>query len=67
MEEGADTGFFLAGEDTRLTLTRYVPNADTWEEAPEDDDGRLRILVVVSTPQNPGLGPTYTSVTSSSI
>lgn len=53
MDGGANAGFFLAGEDTNLTLTRYVPNSDTWERAPEDDDGRLRILVVVSTPRIP--------------
>jgi hypothetical protein len=56
MDEGDQGGFFLAGQDTQLTLTRYVPNSDTWERAPEDDrDGRLRILVVLSTPRIPDM------------
>lgn len=43
-------GFFLAGENTQLRLTRYVPNADTWTSVMEDtEDDRLRILIVVST------------------
>jgi hypothetical protein len=48
-------GFFLAGEDTRLTLTRYVPNSETWEQSREEEDQRLRILVVRSTPNIPDM------------
>ena len=52
-------GFFLAGERTRLILTRYVPNSDRSpdaEDEEEEDDARLRILVVKSGPVAPGLG-----------
>ncbi|MBZ4018591.1 CHAT domain-containing protein [Streptomyces purpurogeneiscleroticus] len=46
-------GFFLAGEQTELVLSRYVRNEDVaW---PEADDGPLRILVVLSRPSSPGL------------
>ncbi|WP_157996314.1 CHAT domain-containing protein [Kribbella sp. VKM Ac-2569] len=56
LDRGDDeSGFFLAGQDVHLTLTRYVPNEDTWAQAPEDQDGRLRVLVVVSRPRIPDM------------
>jgi hypothetical protein len=51
------TGFFLAGQRTRLVLTRYVPNSDRPpEDEGEDSDAKLRILLVTSRPTAPGLG-----------
>ncbi|MEV0598416.1 CHAT domain-containing protein [Streptomyces sp. NPDC050315] len=46
-------GFFLAGEHTELVLSRYVPNNDVL--VPEADGTPLRILVVDSRPNSPGL------------
>ncbi|MFI8993256.1 CHAT domain-containing protein [Streptomyces sp. NPDC053542] len=46
-------GFFLAGEQTELVLSRYVHNEDV--ALPEADSGPLRILVVLSRPNSPGL------------
>jgi hypothetical protein len=45
--------FFLAGQDTELLLTRYIPNSDTWASSDLLDDDRLRILVVISQPRIP--------------
>ena len=49
-------GFFLAGQDTQLRLTRFIPNSDSWTNVEDNrDDDRLRILVVVSNPRIPGM------------
>ena len=47
------SGTFLAGQDSNLTLTRFVPNDERYDEHPED--GPLRILVVTSTPTDPAM------------
>lgn len=48
-------GAFLAGQDTELLLTRWVPNSGEWLTPTQDEnDDRLRILVVRSTPDMPG-------------
>lgn len=54
MPRGAG-GFFLAGEQTKLLLTRYIPNADRTPESWEEDD-LLKILLVLSQPRAAGLG-----------
>ncbi|WP_409467333.1 CHAT domain-containing protein [Streptomyces sp. HC307] len=54
-------GFFLAEEDSRLVLSRYVPNTDFTQDtevrlgSPEGHDEGLRILVVLSRPRAPEL------------
>lgn len=48
-------GYFLAGQNTSLSLTRFIPNTSMWVERNEFDAERLRILVVVSTPPIPGM------------
>ena len=48
-------GFFLAGQDTTLSLTRFVPNSSVWTDRHGLDAEKLRILVVVSTPPIPGM------------
>lgn len=46
----ADGGFFLAGEDTELILTRFVPGAVTMEKIAPDE--KLRILVAYCQPSD---------------
>ena len=53
--EGENDGAFLASDRTELILTRFVPNADQFTPPSDDDEGRLRILVVVSRPSIPGM------------
>ncbi len=48
-------GFFLAGQDTSLSLTRFVPNSSVWRDRDGFQTEKLRILVVVSTPPIPGM------------
>ena len=48
-------GFFLAGQDTTLSLTRFVPNSSIWRDRDGFGAEKLRILVVVSTPPIPGM------------
>jgi hypothetical protein len=49
-----EPGFFLAGEKTELILTRYVPEPPAPVNAVQEE-GALRILIVVSAPRSPGL------------
>lgn len=44
-------GFFLAGQRTELILTRFVPGVDLDDLDADSGREELRILVVVSTPQ----------------
>lgn len=53
LDDPNGAGFFLAGQNTKLTLTRYVPNSDPWDQTRTEDT--LRILVVESTPKIPEL------------
>jgi hypothetical protein len=46
-------GFFLAGEETQLILTRYVPPAGGLPAAQQGDATKLGILVVQSQPPSP--------------
>lgn len=46
-------GFFLAGQQTELILTRYIRNSDV--VPPGDDPSPMRILVVLSRPRSRGL------------
>lgn len=51
-------GFFMAGEKPRFVLTRYIPNAadsQVVDGSSDPYDEPLRILVVLSRPQVPGL------------
>ena len=48
-------GFFLAGQNTSLSLTRFVPNSSDWRDRDGFDAEKLRILVVVSTPPIPDM------------
>ncbi len=56
MPNGTLDGSFLAGQDSRLILTRFVPNSNSWASRSEDEEGvPLVILVVVSRPSIPGM------------
>jgi CHAT domain len=50
-----DGGFFLAGEKTKLLLTRFIPNTDVTPDR-WDEDASLNVLLVLSQPRSPGLG-----------
>jgi hypothetical protein len=48
-------GFFLAGEETQLILTRYVPPSGRLPASPQGDATKLGILIVLSQPRSAGL------------
>jgi hypothetical protein len=51
-----EVGFFLAGEETELILTRFVPGADPMPAFPTDNESeKLRILIVLARPKELGI------------
>jgi hypothetical protein len=54
MPQGERSGVFLAGQDTELLLTRWVPHPNEWSTKESMEGGQLRILIVSSRPQIPG-------------